>query len=109
LKTPVKWNDPTFIWKGPEDITWGDAYRVVQEVVNLWSDWSLPNDWQRAQKKLPPEIREKFIDVVIKVNGLTQAYKKPVQSKPKITIDHVQKTLRHFGYQDKISVKAEIK
>ena len=102
MKTPVNWNDSIYTWNGSENFNWDDAYRVVQEVYYGGSDLT------NHRKKISTETLEKFVDVVIKVNGLTQTYKKQKFEKPKITIDHIQKTFREFGFDKKISVKAEL-
>ena len=107
MKVPVDWNDAKYIWNGDEDFIWEDAYRIVQEVLGSPGDWTVLSSLEDLKKK-KPQLAEKFIDVVIKVNGLSQSFKKQRGEKPVITIDHVQKTFREFGL-DRITVKAEIK
>lgn len=107
-KNWVNWNDATYVWKGSEDFLWNEAYRIVNDVKSAGLDWTDKREWERVKRKISPESAEKFLDIVIKVNGLTHKYKKNVQEKPKITIEHVQKTFKHFEHSGKISVKAEI-
>ena len=108
MKVPVNWNDPTFTWKGPEDFIWVDAYRVVNEVIGAVGDWGVPRTWDDIRKKIPPKLAEEFLEVVLKVNGLSKTFKKTKGEKPNITVDHIQKTFREFS-DDRVKVKVEIK
>ena len=103
----VVWNDTKYIWNGDEDFIWEEANRIVQEAMGALGDWTVLSTLEDLKKK-KPQLVEKFIDVVIKVNGLSQSFKKQKVEKPIITIDHIQKTFREFGL-DRITVKAEIK
>jgi hypothetical protein len=107
MKVPVKWNDSIFVWAGPEDFIWSDAYRIVNEVIGTIGEWTLPRTWEQTRKKLPSKLAEEFLEVIVKVNGLTHTYKKSKGEKPKITVDHIQRTFREF--QNPVKVKAEIK
>ncbi len=105
----VQWNDPIFIWNGPEDFLWNEAYRIVQEVIGaIGGDWYVPRKWEDIRKRIDPELAEKFLEVVIKVNGLTKEYKRPFHQKPHVTVDQIQKTFREFEKKN-VFVKAEIK
>lgn len=105
----VNWNDPTYVWAGSEDFLWNEAYRIVNQVAAGFGGWETPG-WKEIKKKIKPDLAEKFLDIVVKVNGLTQTYKVHKQSKPEITIEHIQKTFIEFGVDSKkVTVKADIK
>lgn len=107
MKVPVNWNDNVFTWKGPEDFIWSDAYRIVNQVIGAIGDWTVPRKWKDIEKKLPPELSKDFLELVVKVNGLSKTFKKQRGEKPNITVDHIQKTFREFT--DEVKVKVEIK
>lgn len=109
MKVWVEWNDPVYIWGGSEDFLWNEAYRIVQEVLGALGHWDYrKKPWDEVKKKLKPELADKFLDVIVKVNGLTKTYKVEKHEKPNITIEHIEKTVREFSKDSRIKVKAEI-
>jgi hypothetical protein len=108
VKIWVQWNDPIFVWAGPEDFLWNEAYRIVHEVIGAVGDWYVPRKWDDLRKRIEPELAEKFLEVVVRVNGLKREFKRPLQSKPHVTVDQIQKTFQEFVGKT-IKVKAEIK
>ncbi len=109
MKVWVLWDDPQFKWADPaEDFLWDQAYRIVQDVMGALGDWWTPRKKKQIEQEIPKRLAEKFFDVVIDVNGLKHTFKGEKPQKPKITIDHIQKTFREFEYDKKVSVKAEI-
>ena len=60
-------------------------------------------------KNLSIEQKQNFYNIVVKVNGLTKSFKNHKSEKIKITADHIHNTFREFGFDSKISIKAEIK
>ena len=92
METPVKWNDPQFVWNTNSDFDWDQAYWVVQ-AVGAALEWSYHRNWKR---KIEPELAQKFLEVVVKVNGLSKNYKRDVTSNPKIKAFHIQKTFSAF-------------
>lgn len=110
MKVWVQWEDSKFVWDDPmEDFLWDQAYRIVQDVMGALGDWWTPRKRKEIEQKIPKSLADKFFDVVIDVNGLSKQYTVGKQTKPKITIEHIQKTFREFEYDRKVSVKAEIK
>ena len=110
MKDWVLWEDSKFLWADPnEDFLWDQAYRTVAEVMGSLGDWWTPRKKKQIEQQISKPLSDKFFDVVIKVNGLSQSFKGEKHKKPKITIDHIQKTFREFEYEKKISVKAELK
>ena len=110
MKVYVNWNDPTFVWNGAEDFLWNEAWRIVNEVSANLGGFEIQRrrkPWDQIEERLPKDLADKFLNVVVQVNGLTQTFKKQKMDKTKITVDHIQKTLREFGHE--IKVKAEVK
>jgi hypothetical protein len=109
MKIPVDWDDQIFIWAGSEDFIWDDAYRVVQQVSAGLGilDLHRKRPWDEVEKRVPKDVADKFLNIVVKVNGLTRTFQRKKIDKADITVDHIQKTFRAFG-QD-VKVKAEIK
>ena len=107
MRIPVDWNDPIFIWRGSEDFIWSDAYRIVNEVINA-GGWPPAKKWEDLERKLPKKLAEEFLELVVKVNGLSKTFKKQKGEKAQITIDHIQRTIREFS-DEKVKVKVEIK
>ena len=99
MKTWLNWNDPVFIFGGAEDFLWNEAYRVVNEVAGGLGLWDIPRKRpiDEIKKKLPPELVEKFIDVVVNVNGLTKIYRKNTEKQYKITAEHIHNTFAAFN------------
>ena len=106
MNTPINWNDPTYIWNGIENYNWDNAYRTVQEFITV-SGWEeQPLSWEKTRHKIPNDLAEKFLDVVIQVNGLSKNYKKTIAEKPIITIEHIQKTISKYKYSN-VKVKVD--
>ena len=108
-KTPVDWNDPIYVWGSAENFIWSDAYRVVSDAYAGADDWYYSKKKKDLDKNLSIEQKQNFYNIVVKVNGLTKSFKNHKSEKIKITADHIHNTFREFGFDSKISIKAEIK
>jgi hypothetical protein len=101
--TWVNWNDPIFIWKGPEDFIWSQAKRPVKAGLPGGDFfWGLPREDRAPKKRVDPTF-----NLTVRVNGLTHHYKGTKQTKPRITVDQVQKSLRNT--EKEVIVKVDIK
>ncbi len=110
MKEYVNWNDLTYVWNGAEDFIWNEAWRIVNQVsanLGAFEFQRKRQPWDQIEERLPKDLSDKFLNVVVHVNGLKQTFKKQKIDKAKITVDHIQKTFREFGHE--IKVKAEVK
>lgn len=103
----ITWDDNSYIWNGDQNYTWDNASIIVNNVQASLEDWYIPRTWEATKKKLQPSIAKEFLEVIIRVNGITQTYKREKEEKPNITIENIQKTFKHFS-SNKVSVKAQI-
>ena len=59
--------------------------------------------WTWLDKKLDKKVSDEFKKIMIRVNGLTKV--KELGKNQKITVDHIKKTLDHFGFGNVVRVR----
>jgi hypothetical protein len=99
-KVWLLWNKLTLHWN-KININWEDLY-VLIDVAGSGTGGLLVDDrdvWQSVDRQLKDqgltqEKRQKFLKIVIEVNGLQKEIKKPiVEIKKSITVEHIKNTI----------------
>ncbi len=113
MKVWVKWEDSIFVFAGPEDFLWDQAYRLVND--NVGGGGGL---WDISKK------RKKDVNLQIFINGSTKIYKMNIDkhekilindvrinevSRPSIKLINASKPINNSIENDKIVIKVEIK
>ena len=99
----LKWDQNTIIWDQTQ-YYWDQVFILgkVTEALGSGSGGVLVDrdrPWQEVEKKLKKkgltdEEREKFLKIVIEINGLVLSQTKTLDSiKKEITVEHIRKTL----------------
>jgi len=94
MATKIKWEDANFLWNN-NPYLWNEV-EIVKKVVPKEGGGSAYDAWERV-KKLTPEEKKKFIQVIVKVKG-NQEYsfphiyteKKEVQNNLDISVEDVK-------------------
>jgi hypothetical protein len=99
-KVWLLWNKLNLKWN-KININWEDLY-VLIDVAGSGTGGLLVDDrdvWQSVDRQLrnqglTQEKRQKFLKIVIEVNGLQKEINKPIdQIKKSITVDHIKNTI----------------
>ncbi len=109
-KRYLAWEELTITWETVPYI-WEDV-AVVTEVFDLLGSGSgielrEKEPWKDVEKKVPQKLAKKFLDIVVRVNGITFEESRELDVKKNITVDHIQKTFDAF--EKKIVIKADVK
>jgi hypothetical protein len=115
-KVWLNWNDDRIWWNGPNsgpdgtiDFIWSEVFIIIEvgEAIGGGGVGGLipdkdPWDWidKKIEKKVEKEKREKFKQIVIRVNGIEKVKKEG--DEPKITVDHIRNTFNYFGINVKL-------
>jgi len=105
-KVWLVWNRDSFVWN-KVTLSWEDAFVIdllggykggapsfLLDKKNPWK--SLDDDL--AKNGAPEEVRDKLLEVIIRVNGLDKKVTRLFETtNPTITVDHIQKTIAASG------------
>lgn len=106
------WNRDSFVWD-KVTLTWAEAF--VMEVLDEGYKGGAPGillDEDRPWKSLDDdleengvseEVRDKLLEIIVKVNGLDKKVSRLSESKnPTVTVEHVKKTISASGREVKV-------
>lgn len=108
-KVWLLWNKLNLKWD-KININWEDLY-VLIDVAGSGAGGLLVDDrdvWQSVDRQLrnqglTQEKRQKFLKIVIEVNGLQKEINKPIgQIKKSITVDHIKNTIAQVAQDVRI-------
>ena len=99
----LKWTYPGIIW-GANDYIWSEVYILINVaesmggggggmVLSPKKPW---NDVEKAlrKKKFSPEDEKKFLEIVVRVNGISKKEVREIKELKKlITVEHIKNTL----------------
>jgi hypothetical protein len=99
----LKWTYPGIIW-GANDYIWSEVYILINVaesmggggggmVLSPKKPW---NDVEKAlrKKKFSPEDQKKFLEIVVRVNGISKKEVREIKELKKlITVEHIKNTL----------------
>lgn len=95
------WDNLDINWENV-DMEWEEVLIVAQVASALGSGgW----DYSEVKKKIPYEQRQRFFNIVVKVNGLTYKDNREVVKNKKIQLNHIQNTFNKAGINITIDVK----
>ena len=105
-KIYLDWNNDSLFWSaGPVDYVWSEVFIIIGVASAVETGGYMPEEdpWTWLDKKLDKKVSDEFKKIMIRVNGLTKV--KELGKNQKITVDHIKKTLDHFGFGNVVRVR----
>ncbi len=110
-KIYFQWNNDSLVWN-TADYTWIDCFIVTKIILSLGGEIFLPafKPWEKLEKelhkkKITKEESQKFLEVLVKVNGLGKSEIRELEHiKKTITIRHIRNTFAEFAKDIKVSI-----
>lgn len=93
MKRFLIWEELTINWENVP-YYWEDV-AVLNEAYELLSGTRLPDKdpWIEVERKLPKKLAQRFLDIVVRVNGETFKEQRLLEEEKEVSVKNVKKTV----------------